>query len=1353
MVLVVAAGCVAGAASGCRKGVSAIAGLARKKQATELGGGDVMSRLGAPATRAEAALEIGREKLADAVPALCGYLEDGDPDVRANCLWALGEIGDRSTIIHVKPLLTDRQTPVRLAAARALGRIPGIEAVLWLGQSVTKDGETAMRVESARALGQIKDPCAAEWLVAAVSDEQQAVATAAADGLLKIGKAAIGPMGKRMRMGRFPPQHPGLRLMVEKLAAMRDPETGEALVIGLAAGAASGDAPTVKIASDALVALGAGPVEPLAETAVRKPGGISVKRAAADIMKRVGKPYVAPVAARIMSFKTFPDQRELAIWVDVLKAIGGDDAKAAEALKTAEKQLDGQFVIAPSDTDRLTVYPAGAVADELFGPGPVSPVDFPPVPKTLPTNVELRLTLEGGLISPRRPRSIELDIFRHGGKWRQELRGTCYQMHKGIYTGRVLKSDGGDTSARLSVEVAVREDPWIVVGGFATYEVEIAYRDGAWKGTFTGEFNGRPVKGVATAEVVPWYGQPTAEPDLVSGEHPRLFFRKRDIGIMRNRARTPLGGAIVKALLARVSEARQWVDEGIGWGLLYHLLDEPEYGRQAVAVFKEEVKIAQGHAGTIHDSAHHHANLALAYDLAYNAMTAEDRKEINDVFLRRASTLGVKGLGNNCLSCNSNWSAVSFGPGGMAALSVLKEKGPYDLLPPDERGPVTKVEPLADKPATDGVPVVEPKDNELMTDWLLAAPVHVEPGKDPLASIGGMAAAKITAGTELASGGTRVKFTPIPKSALQYPDPGIPMDPHIMAMAPDATGRAFLYAILKVTAERSVKISTPYPMKPTPTFLYVNGRKFANGDCLVLSPGLYTMLVEMTGQTAAPKFLPVNGPLEHGAHLRYKWEMDRLAERQARHAGDGEYSYAEDAYKMSSHLMNRYFRHAIGDHGWKTEPEGYTSFSLYETLTLAAGYRSATGHHLAYGTGMGWALPMELMREAPGGGQGYSGGFGLPTGHLWPAMHLAPKELQPAIVWEINRRFPPERLTGLSCRALGWLLANYPFDMKPEHPEKIMPKVMADRRKGAYLFRKTWGTPDDILTTMFWRSEKPKGGTYFHPQAGGFRINGFGTAFAAEGPGSKREWQYVVDNVVAIEGNNAPGLGTVTYFSHKPDGSGVVGADMSDVYNAPTKKDPNGIGVKAERHFAVDYSGASGAPAMWVVADKVKGGGKKSWLLHNGKDAAVSVQGNTFTLTARGGATLKGTVVAPAGANVSTEMPAVDMEEINEARAAKNKGKPAKKAAPLSVGGAAVNLPAQETKHDLSAGTGVCVTGGDEFLVVMTMQKGTPPPMVQATGAGFDAVVTVRPAGATSGGVTVRIVPADAAGPRRLLVK
>ena len=389
---------------------------------------------------------------------------------------------------------------------------------------------------------------------------------------------------------------------------------------------------------------------------------------------------------------------------------------------------------------------------------------------------------------------------------------------------------------------------------------------------------------------------------------------------------------------------------------------------------------------------------------------------------------------------------------------------------------------------------------------------------------------------------------------------------------------------------------------------------------------------------------------------------------------------------ISCRQIARWFRYGIGDHAWKTEPEGYHFMSLGRALLLAAAYRNCMGRDLAPGTGIAWAVPQGMLRSCPSGGGGYSGeSGGLSDTCLCCAMHMAPPELVPAAVWEFNRRFLPDKLTRLSCRDLALAFANYPLNVQPVHPEKIMPKVLEDRRKGAYIFRDHFGTEDDFVTHLFLRSESPAGPAYFHNQAGSFRISGLGTAWAVGAPGDKRNWLYANENVLEVNPSPGQGLGRMTYFTHKPDGSGVVGADMSHVYNRKTGGWTMALGAEADRHFAVDYGGSCGSPALFAVVDRVRGGGHKAWILHTG-GSGIGVEGRTFTIRGaekkrggRGPATLRGWFVAP--------------DELE-----------------VTASGSTIRAVSFKKNVD--------------YFVVMTVQRGRPP-QLDAAGEGLDAVVRV----------------------------
>jgi hypothetical protein len=134
------------------------------------------------------------------------------------------------------------------------------------------------------------------------------------------------------------------------------------------------------------------------------------------------------------------------------------------------------------------------------------------------------------------------------------------------------------------------------------------------------------------------------------------------------------------------------------------------------------------------------------------------------------------------------------------------------------------------------------------------------------------------------------------------------------------------------------------------------------------------------------------------------------------------------------------------------------------------------------------------------------------------------------------------------------------------------------------------------------------------------------------------------------------------------------------------------------RAVGVDYSGTAGAPALFAIVDKIEGGQKRQWLWHAAGGAQqVSPDGRTFSIT-QGDASLKGTLVAPAGAKVIAASPIIEHLTLTEDDA-----------------GYKVN----------SSGFIINAEPGTSFFVVLTLQKGAPPEVVVESGAGLDSVVRV----------------------------
>ena len=102
--------------------------------------------------RAMVAKALVTHNLNSMVPLLIEVMaKDGEGQVRANCAYALGAIGDRQAIDPVIAALADKETWVRLRAVTALRRLKAKEAVPSL-EHMLSDQNVLVRQDTVRAL-------------------------------------------------------------------------------------------------------------------------------------------------------------------------------------------------------------------------------------------------------------------------------------------------------------------------------------------------------------------------------------------------------------------------------------------------------------------------------------------------------------------------------------------------------------------------------------------------------------------------------------------------------------------------------------------------------------------------------------------------------------------------------------------------------------------------------------------------------------------------------------------------------------------------------------------------------------------------------------------------------------------------------------------------------------------------------------------------------------------------------------------------------------------------------------------------------------------------------------------------
>lgn len=122
---------------------------------------------------------------------LTGALHHRDPRIRRGAAEVLGDLGPRATasVPALVIALQDKEEPVRVAAARALGRIGDHSGVLPL-IAVLNDRAPTVRASASESLGQIRAPESIAALTQKLSDSETTVRVKAAQAIWRIDRDA-----------------------------------------------------------------------------------------------------------------------------------------------------------------------------------------------------------------------------------------------------------------------------------------------------------------------------------------------------------------------------------------------------------------------------------------------------------------------------------------------------------------------------------------------------------------------------------------------------------------------------------------------------------------------------------------------------------------------------------------------------------------------------------------------------------------------------------------------------------------------------------------------------------------------------------------------------------------------------------------------------------------------------------------------------------------------------------------------------------------------------------------------------------------------------------------------------------
>ena len=522
----------------------------------------------------------------------------------------------------------------------------------------------------------------------------------------------------------------------------------------------------------------------------------------------------------------------------------------------------------------------------------------------------------------------------------------------------------------------------------------------------------------------------------------------------------------------------------------------------------------------------------------------------------------------------------------------------------------------------------------------------------------------------------------------------------------------------------------PEPVKPT------------SPDELLKKGGFEALMLQQSGEIDS---------------LRKRYEKE-LAQWKAEHQAWTESGGGDRAKLLAFHAgrmhMLRHYRLGVGDGGFQAETGGYANTATYYPLVYANAYYHMFGRHPSPYPDIRLLVVRKMMQQLflPGGGVRYqkmSTASDLPLTWIAPAFDMAPDEYKPSLLWAWNHLagVTDEASTANVIKALekqrglaaAHAFIHYPLDMKPVPPAEAMPLTWQAPTFGFYLFRSGWTGGNDFIAQVFLKAQTVGG--WNHPDAGTLRLMGLGHKWVtgSDDRNGVREQESVVlmpDDRVRND------CARLTHLQVGKDGSGSLTMDMNDLYGGRRKidvprpektrvvrgggeivtggdevtrelplRDGHGFraaenwadsGVSGLRAVAVDYSGASGAPCLMAVVDRISGGGPKVWTWQvpgaegrNSEAPKVAVEGNTFTIR-YSDAFLKGTVVSPAGAQLEHKAERI---EIGEAR------------------------------HGFHGDVNrILVRGADpkagDFLIVLTVQR-KDAPAVTAEGKGLDATVKV----------------------------
>ena len=446
------------------------------------------------------------------------------------------------------------------------------------------------------------------------------------------------------------------------------------------------------------------------------------------------------------------------------------------------------------------------------------------------------------------------------------------------------------------------------------------------------------------------------------------------------------------------------------------------------------------------------------------------------------------------------------------------------------------------------------------------------------------------------------------------------------------------------------------------------GVAFAYDLCATVWPAERRVAIARALADAASQFVRDGLPGDNAHGVSVEQAMILSAGGLAALVVAGDPGVTTEAIATARTARNGLMRHfgEYGDRGWPREGFNALRYSLSQDMAaFLLAWRHTQGEDLAAQSAVRWFAPLYTMLAippaAPGGRAGPEapffglGNFSHTTQRPYPAwerseqrggdvaalMGVTDTGNRAALQWTFDRCFGLAGDRTFDIQKPGdalFALLYYPFGDTALNPGVALSRVWRDDRAGVYFFRSEWDDADDCVAAITANRDPVRGLDSF-ADAGSFRLLALGGRWAVQRQRDRADCETVSrekENVVVIPGTHGWLGGSVTQLLAQPDGSGAITIDLDAVYTVapadgrPARLEPTlDLGIRAQRAWAVDYSGVSGAPVLAVVVDRISGGPARRWLLHT-QERDVKLRADGFDLRAANGATLHATVIAPA---------------------------------------------------------------------------------------------------------------------------